>query len=277
MGALHEGHLALVDRAREVADRVVVSIFVNPKQFDDAGDLAGYPRPLEEDAELLEMNSCDVLFLPTAEEMYPHGFATAIDVAGPALGLEGLHRAGHFQGVATVVAKLLLLVRPDCAIFGEKDAQQLAVVRRMVEDLHLGVEILSVPTVREPDGLALSSRNRRLSPEDRRAALVLYRALRLAVDRIAEGERSADRIRDLMQETVASEPRARLEYAEVVHSETFAPVEEISGELVLPIAAFVGSIRLIDNLSVYTMDTDEISLAELALDAESADSNVPEN
>jgi pantoate--beta-alanine ligase len=177
MGALHAGHLALVERARELADRVVVSVFVNPTQFDDPADLARYPRQPAEDARLLAAAGADVLFLPPVDEVYPPGDATAVVVAGPAEGLEGACRPGHFRGVATVVARLFHLVAPDLAVFGEKDAQQLAVVRRMVADLHLPVEVVGHPTVREADGLAMSSRNARLDPAARRAATVLYRAL----------------------------------------------------------------------------------------------------
>lgn len=177
MGALHAGHLALVERARALADRVVVSVFVNPTQFDDPADLARYPRQPAEDARLLAAAGADVLFLPPADEVYPPGDATAVVVAGPAEGLEGACRPGHFRGVATVVARLFHLVAPDLAVFGQKDAQQLAVVRRMVADLHLPVEIVGHPTVREADGLAMSSRNARLDPAARRAATVLHRAL----------------------------------------------------------------------------------------------------
>ena len=263
MGALHEGHLALVDRARAIADRVVVSIFVNPTQFDDPADLERYPRDPERDARLLELRGCDLLFLPRVDAVYPEGHATRIEIAGPALGLEGEMRSGHFAGVATIVAKLLLLVRPDCAVFGEKDAQQLAVVRRLVEDLHLPVEIIGHPTVREPDGLAMSSRNARLAPEERRAATVLYRALRSAVEQIASGERSADTLRAHMKQIVESEPRARLEYAEVVDAATFQSVARVEGDLVLPIAAYVGAVRLIDNLSIQVTDTDRVDLDEV--------------
>lgn len=252
MGALHEGHLSLVRRARGLARRVVASIFVNPAQFDRRADLERYPRTPEADARLLEEAGCDLLFLPDEALLYPPEHATWVVPGGPAEGLEGEHRPGHFRGVATVVAKLFGLVRPDVAVFGEKDAQQLAVVRRMVEDLHLGVEIVAGPTVREEDGLALSSRNALLSPAERRAAAVLHRALRAAEGAILEGrvDGSAAAVRRLLHETLCEEPRARVDYAEVVDARTFRPVERLEGELILPIAVRIGETRLIDNLRV---------------------------
>lgn len=252
MGALHEGHLSLVRRARELAPRVVASIFVNPAQFNRRADLDRYPRTPEEDARLLAEAGCDLLFLPDEALLYPPEHATWVVPEGPAEGLEGEHRPGHFRGVATVVLKLFGLVRPDLAVFGEKDAQQLAVVRRMVADLHLAVEIVAGPTVREEDGLALSSRNALLSEEDRRAAAVLHRALREAETAVRERrvDGSAAAVRRLLHETLASEPRARVDYAEVVDAETFRPVEHLTGELILPIAIWIGETRLIDNLRV---------------------------
>lgn len=252
MGALHEGHLSLVRRARELAPRVVASIFVNPAQFNRRADLDRYPRTPERDARLLDEAGCDLLFLPDEALLYPPEHATWVVPEGPAEGLEGEHRPGHFRGVATVVLKLLGLVRPDLAVFGEKDAQQLAVVRRMVADLHLAVEIVAGPTVREEDGLALSSRNALLSEEDRRAAAVLHRALREAETAVRERrvDGSAAAVRRLLHETLASEPRARVDYAEVVDAETFRPVEHLTGELILPIAVWIGETRLIDNLRV---------------------------
>jgi pantoate--beta-alanine ligase len=192
MGALHAGHFALVEHARGLADRVVVSVFVNPTQFDDPADLARYPRQPAEDARLLAAAGADVLFLPPADEVYPPGDATAVVVAGPAEGLEGACRPGHFRGVATVVARLFHLVAPDLAVFGEKDAQQLAVVRRMVADLHLPVEIVGHPTVREADGLAMSSRNARLDPAARRAATVLHRALEAGREAVVAARAGAE-------------------------------------------------------------------------------------
>lgn len=261
MGALHAGHLALVERCRELAERCVVSIFVNPTQFDRDDDLAAYPRTPERDADLLRNAEADLLFLPPVEEIYPPGDATRVVVAGPAEGLEGEHRPGHFAGVATVVARLFHLVQPDLAIFGEKDAQQLAVVRCMVRDLHLPVEIVGYPTVREADGLALSSRNTRLTPADRESALSLFRALDAARHAAEAGERDAAVLRRVLRETLeaglaqgaggsdpADDPPA-IEYAEVVDGDSFQPVDRLpeTGRVILPVAAWVGGVRLIDN------------------------------
>lgn len=253
MGALHSGHVALVERARALADRVVVSVFVNPTQFDDPADLERYPRQPEEDARVLSAAGCDVVFLPPVDEVYPPGDATAIVVAGPAEGLEGACRPGHFRGVATVVARLFHLVAPDLAVFGEKDAQQLAVVRRMVADLHFPVEIVAYPTVREADGLAMSSRNGRLDPVARRAATVLHRALEAGRQAVAASSGTdAEAVRRAMRRVLAEEPAAEVDYAEVVDAETFRPLERLpsSGRIVLPLAARVGGVRLIDNLQL---------------------------
>lgn len=249
MGALHEGHLSLVDRAKTLADRVVVSIFVNPSQFGPNEDLAGYPRTPDRDAELLVERGCDLIFLPTPEIVYPPDFTTWVDLDGPpAEGLEGGHRPGHFRGVATVVTILLNMVQPDVAIFGRKDAQQLAVIQRLVDDLRLPVRIVPGPTVREDDGLAMSSRNAYLSPEERRAATVLSRALGEAREAMESGERRAEEIRTRLQNVLQSEPRAEIGYAEVVDARSFRPVEEIRGPVVLPLAVRIGSTRLIDNI-----------------------------
>lgn len=247
MGALHEGHLSLVRIARERAGRVVASVFVNPTQFGPNEDFSRYPRQPEKDAALLESAGCDLLFLPDVETIYPPGNATFVEPAGAALGLEGACRPGHFRGVATVVCALFNLVRADVAVFGEKDAQQLAVIRQMVRDLHLPVEIVPGPTVRETDGLAMSSRNAYLSPDERRASTVLYRSLQAAEEAIAAGERSGDEIRRLLLSVLNSEPLARVEYAEVVDAETFQPVGTLNGRLVLPLAVRIGGTRLIDN------------------------------
>jgi pantoate--beta-alanine ligase len=248
MGALHEGHLSLVRLARERADRVVASVFVNPTQFGPGEDLGRYPRTPERDAELLRSAGCTLLFLPAVETIYPPGHATFVEPAGAALGLEGERRPGHFRGVATVVTQLVALVQPDVAVFGEKDAQQLAVVRQLVRDLHLPVEILAGPTVREADGLAMSSRNAYLSAEERRAATVLHRALRAAEALVAGGERRADAVRARVRGVLAEEPLVTVEYVDVVHPDTFRPVESVTGNVVLPIAVRLGAIRLIDNL-----------------------------
>jgi pantoate--beta-alanine ligase len=248
MGALHAGHLSLVRLAREHASKVVASVFVNPTQFGPNEDFNRYPRQPEADAAMLETAGCDLLFLPEVATIYPPGNATFIEPAGAAEGLEGACRPGHFRGVATVVCALFNLVRADVAVFGEKDAQQLAVIRQMVRDLHLPVEIVPGPTVREADGLAMSSRNAYLSPEERQAAAVLHRALRAAETAVSEGERRGDAVRGRLREVLNTEPLARVEYAEVVDAETFQPVETLRGRLVLPLAVRIGGTRLIDNI-----------------------------
>jgi pantoate--beta-alanine ligase len=247
MGALHAGHLSLVRIAREHADRVVASVFVNPAQFGPGEDFNTYPRQPEKDAAMLEEAGCDLLFLPGVETIYPPGNATFVEPAGAAEGLEGAFRPGHFRGVATVVCSLFNLVRADVAVFGEKDAQQLAVVRQMVRDLHMPVEIVPAPTVREADGLAMSSRNAYLSAEERQAATVLHRALGAAGELIAAGERRADAVRQRMRDVLNTEPLARVEYAEVVDADSFRPVEVLAGRLVLPLTVRIGGTRLIDN------------------------------
>jgi pantoate--beta-alanine ligase len=254
MGALHEGHLSLVRQARERAGRVVVSIFVNPTQFGPKEDFARYPRQPEKDGEMLAAAGCDLLFLPEAAIIYPPGHATFVEPGGPAEGLEGALRPGHFRGVATVVCALLNLVRPDVAVFGKKDAQQLAVIRQMVRDLHIPVEIVAAETIRESDGLALSSRNAYLSPGERRAAPVLLRALRAAEQAVGAGERRGEAVRRVMREVLESEPLARVEYAEVVDAVTFQPVDTLSGSLVLPLAVRIGGTRLIDNFQLVVGD-----------------------
>ena len=254
MGALHEGHLSLVRLAREWSERVVASVFVNPAQFGPNEDFARYPRQPEKDAEMLASAGCDLLFLPEVETIYPPGHTAFVEPGGPAEGLEGALRPGHFRGVATVVSALFNLVRPDVAVFGKKDAQQVAVIRRMVRDLHFPVEIVAGETVREEDGLALSSRNAYLSPDERRAASVLFRALRAAGQAIAAGERRGDEVRRLMREVLDSEPLARTEYADVVDAETFQPVDALVGSLALPLAVRIGRTRLIDNFQLVAGD-----------------------
>lgn len=248
MGALHAGHLSLVALARERAERVVASVFVNPTQFGPGEDFERYPRTPERDAEMLREAGCDLLFLPARETVYPPGHATFVDPQGAALGLEGELRPGHFRGVATVVTQLFDLVQPDLAVFGEKDAQQLAVVRQLVRDLHLPVEIVAAPTVRDRDGLALSSRNVYLSAAERQVAGVLYRALRAAEALVAAGERRAEAVREKLLAVLAEEPSITVEYASAVDAATFRPVERLDGNVVLPIAARVGRTRLIDNV-----------------------------
>jgi len=248
MGSLHPGHLSLLERARAENDQVAASLFVNPAQFGPGEDLDRYPRDLPRDQRLLEEAGCDLLFAPSAEEMYPAGFETTVDVGRVALTLEGLRRPGHFRGVATVVLKLLHVFEPECAYFGEKDAQQLAVIRRLVRDLNLPVAIRPCPTVRESDGLALSSRNNYLSPEDRCAAPVLFRALEAARDRWRAGEREAEALRRAMAEILAREPRARPDYLSVADPETFEERDRADPPLLVSLAVSFGSTRLIDNL-----------------------------
>jgi len=248
MGALHAGHLSLVRLARGRVTKVVASVFVNPTQFGPSEDFNRYPRQPEKDGAMLEEAGCDLLFLPDVATIYPPGNATFVEPAGAAEGLEGAWRPGHFRGVATVVCALFNLVRADVAVFGEKDAQQLAVIRQMVRDLHLPVEIVPGPTVREADGLAMSSRNAYLSSEERRAATVLHRSLRAAEAAIGEGERRGDAVRERLREILNTEPLARVEYAEVVDADSFRPVETLRGRLVLPLAVQIGGTRLIDNI-----------------------------
>jgi pantoate--beta-alanine ligase len=248
MGALHAGHLSLVEIARRHASRVVVSIFVNPTQFGPGEDLASYPRTPERDAELLERAGCDLVFLPDAETIYPPGATTRVTVAGPSRGFESEFRPGHFAGVATVVTALFGLVRPDVAVFGEKDAQQLAVVRALARDLHLGIDVVSGPIVRDTDGVALSSRNVYLSPAEREAARVLPEALAAAREWIAAGERDARAVETLIRGRLAAAPGVELQYAAVVAADSFAPLERLAGEVVIPVAARIGGTRLLDNL-----------------------------
>lgn len=248
MGALHAGHLALVTRGRQLADRVVASIFVNPAQFGPNEDFSRYPRPLERDCEQLAAAGCDLVYLPEVAEIYPPGSDTWVSVEGPSQGLEGDSRPGHFRGVATVVAKLFHLVAPDLAIFGEKDAQQLAVISRMVRDLCFPVEIVPHPIVREADGLALSSRNVYLSPDERRDALVLVSSLRAAQAAIAAGERRAQQLIRLVREELSR--AGETDYVDLVDAESFAPIDVLDRRAVLPIVVRFGKTRLLDNLQI---------------------------
>lgn len=254
MGALHEGHLALIRKARELAPGVAVSIFVNPRQFGPAEDFATYPRQPERDAELLRTEGVDLLWAPPAGEVYPEGFATTVSVAGVSEGLCGASRPGHFEGVATVVLKLFNEVQPDIALFGEKDWQQLAVIRRMARDLDLTRphvdRILGVPTVREADGLALSSRNAYLTAEERAAAAVLPRAMRFAIRRILAGEPVLDGM-DGLEAALLSAGFASVDYAVVTDADTLEPLMELDGRPArLLVAARIGKTRLIDNMPV---------------------------
>ncbi len=247
MGALHDGHLSLIRRARAECDVVVVSLFVNPAQFNERSDLERYPRREQHDADLASAAGADLLFAPSSEEVYPAGFATAVEVFGVTDRLEGVARgAAHFRGVSTIVTKLLGMAMPDVAYFGQKDAQQVIVIRRLVADLNLPVRIQVCPTVRETDGLAMSSRNVRLSAEQRSRALALPDALRAASRRAAEGERSAEGLLDAARGAMAArgvEP----EYLELVDPETLEPCDRLTGEALLALAARVGETRLIDN------------------------------
>lgn len=248
MGALHAGHGALMEQARGQCGAVIVSIFVNPIQFDRRADYDAYMIDLASDIEYCGMLGTDLVFAPSPEEMYPEPLSTFVEVAGASEHLCGKFRPGHFRGVATVVAKLFNIVQPDRAYFGEKDAQQLAVVQRMVADLNIPVEIVPVPTVREPDGLALSSRNRRLTPDERTVAPALYQALQLAADCIHKGCTSADRVRKAALSHLENYPRFRVEYLEVVDPATMTPVPMIVGPVRIAAAAWLGNVRLIDNI-----------------------------
>lgn len=247
MGFFHEGHLELMRIAGTLADRVVVSLFVNPTQFGANEDLAAYPRDLERDLAGAEDAGVDFLFLPAVEEMYPEGFQTTVHVDRLTRGLCGPFRPGHFDGVATVVAKLFHIVKPHVAVFGQKDYQQLAVISRMVQDLNMDVEIVGAPTVREADGLAMSSRNMYLSPDEREAALCLSQALDLAQGLADAGERDADAIRSAVEGYIRQTPFTRIEYVRLCHPDTLEELEKIEREALLALAVFVGKARLIDN------------------------------
>ena len=248
MGALHRGHLALVDAARERADRVVVTIFVNPLQFNQPTDFDRYPRPIDDDLETCRRTGVDAVYAPTAATMYPPGFQTHVEPGDLADRLEGPRRPGHFRGVTTVITKLFNATLPDVAAFGQKDFQQLAIVRRTVRDLDLAVEVVGVPIVREADGLALSSRNVRLTPDDRVAALVISRSLRAAADAFGAGERDAAVLRSIVLDAMGREPRASVEYVEVVDATTLGPVARAEPPTCVLAAAWFGDVRLIDNV-----------------------------
>ena len=247
MGALHEGHLSLVRAAKTQSDIVAVSLFVNPTQFGPTEDLAKYPRPFERDRELLEKEGVAILFAPSAEEMYPKGEATWVVVEGLSERLDGRSRPGHFRGVTTVVSKLFHIIEPDVAFFGQKDAAQAAIIRRMVRDLNFPVEIVICPIVREPDGLAMSSRNDYLNPVERKQALALHRSLSRAEDEFRGGERSAARLIAAATKILGQEPQIRLDYFEIVDPDTLDCVEQIERPALVAVAAYVGSTRLIDN------------------------------
>jgi pantoate--beta-alanine ligase len=247
MGFLHEGHLSLVRAARKADAQVFVSIFVNPAQFLPHEDFAAYPRDPERDLALLEKEGADYVFMPAAEEMYPAGFNFAVDPGALGEPLEGSIRPGHFRGVATVVLKLFNIVQPDHAYFGKKDAQQLAVIRKLVRDFDLPVEIVPMPTLREPDGLAMSSRNTYLTPEQRPAAIVLWQALSLAQEMWARGTRDAEAFRSRLRELISAEELAHIDYVSVANPDTLQELERVQGPALVSLAVRIGRTRLIDN------------------------------
>lgn len=250
MGALHEGHTALVARARKECLRVIASVFVNPKQFGPNEDYKKYPRNLEKDAEKLAAVGVDALFAPEAGDIYPDGFRTYVNVEGISERLEGRSRPGHFRGVSTVVLKLFEIVQPHFAYFGRKDAQQVRIISEMARDLNLDAEIVVCPVVREADGLALSSRNSYLNPDERKAATVLARALVAAKDEMAAGVRDTLQLQAVMHRVIQAEPLARLDYVEIVSADTFEPVTRVALPCYAVLAVFVGKTRLIDNLFI---------------------------
>jgi pantoate--beta-alanine ligase len=256
MGALHAGHLSLVERARRECSPVIASIFVNPKQFGPSEDFSKYPRTFESDSEKLRRAGVDSLFAPEPAEIYPDGFSTYVSVDGLSDRLEGRSRPGHFRGVTTVVMKLLQIVQPHSAYFGRKDAQQSRLITQMAHDLNLDTEIVVCPPVREPDGLALSSRNIYLNVEERKAATVLYRALDAAKKDLGDGVRDALQLQAVLQRTLGAERLARVDYAEIVDAETFEPVVRVSKACYVLLAVFIGKTRLIDNLYVEPKSSD---------------------
>ncbi len=250
MGYLHAGHISLAERARAECASVVASIFVNPTQFGPNEDLAKYPRDLPRDLALLEVAGVDLVWTPTPEVIYPPGFQTWVTVEGLTSPLEGAQRPGHFRGVTTVVAKLFNAVQPQKAYFGQKDAQQAAVIRRMTRDLDFPIEIVVCPTVRAADGLAMSSRNTYLNPEERQAATVLFRALSAAKAAYEQGERDAETLRRIMTETINAEPLARLQYVSCADYDTLEELTQVTGRALLSMAVFIGKTRLIDNFVI---------------------------
>ena len=250
MGYLHEGHASLIARASKENDRVVVSDFVNPIQFAPNEDLASYPRDIDRDAKVCEENGADIIFHPTPEEMYHKNFSTFVDITGPSEELCGKSRPIHFRGVCTVVSKLFLIVSPDRAYFGQKDAQQLAVIKRMVRDLNFDIEIVGCPIIREADGLAKSSRNTYLSPEERKAAVILHKALEKGKELVLNGEKSSKVIIDTVTQVINSEPLAKIDYVQVVDFPNIKVVEDINGDILTAVAVYIGKTRLIDNFII---------------------------
>lgn len=250
MGYLHEGHASLIARASKENDRVVVSDFVNPIQFAPNEDLASYPRDIDRDAKVCEENGADIIFHPTPEEMYYKDFSTFVDITGPSEELCGKSRPIHFRGVCTVVSKLFLIASPDRAYFGQKDAQQLAVIKRMVRDLNFDIEIVGCPIIREADGLAKSSRNTYLSPEERKAAVILHKALEKGKELVLNGEKSAKAVIDTVTQIINSEPLAKIDYVQVVDFPNIKVVEDINGDILTAVAVYIGKTRLIDNFII---------------------------
>lgn len=250
MGALHQGHLELVRVAQQRCDGVVVSIFVNPMQFGPKEDYQRYPRDFARDRKLLREIGVDVIFYPDVREMYPENYSTYVEVEGLTQHLCGKSRPGHFRGVATVVAKLFNIVKPHIAVFGQKDAQQAFVIKRMVRDLNFDIEIVVVPTVREPDGLAMSSRNSYLTPDERQQAVVLYKALRHAEQLIKDGERDARKVKRAMRRIIQNSSSGRIDYIEIVDTDYLKPIQLIKNEILIALAVYFGKARLIDNLIV---------------------------
>ena len=252
MGFLHEGHLSLMRRARVENDLTVVSIFVNPTQFGPTDDYEEYPRDLQSDSEMAAEAGVDIIFAPSAEDMYPEGYATFVNVEGITEKMCGASRPGHFRGVTTVVAKLFNLVQPHRAYFGQKDAQQTVVIKRMAADLNFGVEIVVMPTVREDDGVAMSSRNKYLNEDERRAALVLNKSLHKARNLTKSGERDAAKIYRKMRDMIEAEPLAKVDYISIVDANTLADIDIVNGKTLIAMAVFIGETRLIDNVVLDT-------------------------
>lgn len=250
MGALHKGHLRLIEIAKKKSDFVVVSIFVNPKQFGPGEDFRRYPRTFQQDKKLAQKVGCDLIFNPDEKQMYPKDFQSYVIVEKLSQDLEGARRPGHFKGVTTVVAKLFNIVKPHLTVFGQKDAQQAVIVKKMIEDLNFDLKFMLAPTFREQDGLAASSRNSYLSAVDRQKASVLYRALRLAEKMIEDGERDGSKITAQLKKLISEEPTVKLDYIAVTDSESLIPVEEIKGKVLISLAAFMGNTRLIDNITI---------------------------
>jgi pantoate--beta-alanine ligase len=263
MGALHEGHLSLVREARRMCDVVVVSVFVNPAQFGPGEDYERYPRDLTKDTALLTDYNVDYIFAPTVEEMYPRGFSTYVTVDGLSEQLEGAARPGHFRGVATVVAILLNTVRPDFAFFGQKDAQQALIIKRLIKDLAFDTELVLLPTVREDSGLAISSRNLYLSQDEQVAAGVIHRALKEAKATYKDGERSAGKIADVVRSMIEAEPRARLDYVTVADAETMERLDKLDDRpILIALAVYLGKTRLIDNMVLNSMKKKDVAKAK---------------